>query len=56
MRVLNLNETADFLEAATIKNTIDAGHAIIHTGTSEAGSSFILVNDFNGESVLTESL
>jgi len=55
MRVLNLNQTVDFLESATIKNTIDAGHAIVHMGVSEAGSRFVLINDCNGESVLTES-
>jgi hypothetical protein len=56
MRVLNLNQTADFLEAATINNTIDLGHAIIHMGFNAAGLRFVLVNDCNGESALTESL
>lgn len=56
MRLLNLSQTADFLEAATIEKTIEAGHAIIHTGVSEAGSRFVLVNDCHGQTVLTESM
>ena len=31
MQHLNLQQTADYLEAATIEHTHDAGHAIIHT-------------------------
>jgi hypothetical protein len=56
MRLLNLSQTADFIEAAIIETTIEAGHAIIHTGISESGSRFVLVNDYHGQSVLTESM
>ena len=55
MRVLNLNETADFLETAIINHTVDHGHAITHSGTTEAGLRFVLLNNCDGESVLTES-
>jgi Zn-dependent M32 family carboxypeptidase len=56
MRVLNLIETADFLESATIATTHDHGHAITHTGTTDAGLRFVLTNDCTGASVLSESL
>jgi len=56
MRLLNLSETADFLETATIEKTIDNGHAIIHTGTNQSGSRFVLMNNTEGETVLTEAL
>lgn len=56
MRVLNISQTSDFLETANIETTVDCGHAIIHTGTTEAGSRFVLVNDCHGDSSLIESL
>lgn len=56
MRHLSLQDTADYLEFATIQHTNDAGHAIVHIGTSEAGRRFVLVNDCFGNSTLSESL
>lgn len=56
VRMLTLGEVADYLEDAIIHKTIDAGHAIIHIGESMAGHAFVLVNDGNGDSVLTEGM
>jgi len=56
MQVLNPQETADYLESATIDFTHDTGFAIVHTGVTDAGHKFVLVNDYRGESVLTESM
>lgn len=55
MQHLNLQQAADYLEAATIDSTTDHGHAIAHTGISAAGTRFVLVNDCHGRTVLSES-
>ena len=55
MQFLTLAETADFLETASIEQTHEAGHAIIHVGVSEAGSRFVLINDYLGQTVLSEA-
>lgn len=54
MQKMNLSETADYLEAATIHETHEAGHAIIHIGVSAAGSRFVLINDYRGQTILSE--
>lgn len=51
-----MQEVADYLELANIQQTIDKGHAIVHIGESIAGVSFILINNWEGQSVLTEGL
>lgn len=56
MKTLTESETADYLEAATIINTMDGGHAIAHWGISREGFRFMLVNDCHGNTVVTESL
>lgn len=57
MKLMDLQETADYLEeAATIDFSIDTGHAIIHTGKNIAGVGFVLVNNYIGDTVLTESM
>ena len=56
IKVLDLQQTADYLETATIEQTIDTIHAIIHIGVSEVGYKFVLKNSIAGASVLTESL
>lgn len=56
MKTLTQAETADYLEAATIINTMDAGHAIAHWGISGEGFRFMLVNDCHGNAVVTESV
>lgn len=56
MRMLSLEQTADFIETAIIEKSHDVGHAIIHTGMSESGSRFVLVNNCYGETVLSESM
>ena len=53
---LTLEQTADYLEAATIENSIDSGCAITHIGTSPSGVKFILTNDAYGCTALTESM
>lgn len=55
MQTMTLQQTADYLEGANIEQTTDAGHALIHVGTSAAGVPFALVNDMHGHSTLTES-
>lgn len=56
MQLIDLQGTAAYLESATIEQSIDAGHAIIHTGKSIAGVGFVLVNNYIGDTVLTESM
>lgn len=56
MKILDLQQTADYLENANIMQTVNADHAVIHMGKNEAGVSFVLVNDMFGQTALTESL
>jgi hypothetical protein len=57
MKMLNINEQADYLESAIIEKTIKAGHAIIHFGKSAGGVAFVMVNDcFTEGAALTESI
>lgn len=55
MQHMTMQQTADYLEAATIDSTTDSGHAIIHSGISAAGTRFVLVNDCHGRTALTEA-
>lgn len=55
MRQLTLDQTADYLEFATIEQTHDVGHAFIHIGRGAFGARFVLVNNAHGETVLIES-
>lgn len=54
MKSISLQQTADFLEGATIERTLDAGDTIIHSGIGASGFRFILMNDCMGETVLGE--
>jgi hypothetical protein len=56
MKIMNEQETADYLEFAKIKRTINLGYAIVHKGISAAGIDFVLVNDCYGYSALTEGM
>jgi hypothetical protein len=56
MEFLTIEECAEYLEFANIHKSIDKGHAIIHIGTTMAGVDFVLVNNFEGETMLTEGL
>lgn len=56
MKMLDLQQTASYLEYANITQTIDAGHALIHIGKNKAGASFVLVNNAEGQSALTEGM
>lgn len=56
MRNLTPEETANYLEAATIINSMDAGHAITHMGINEFGIRFMLVTDCWENSVVTEGM
>lgn len=56
MKTMTLQQTADYLEAATIEQTLDRGHAITHIGTNAAGISFVLVNDYTGQTVVSEAM
>lgn len=56
MKQLTMQQTVDYLEAATITHTHDAGHAITHIGTNTAGVPFVLVNDFTGQTAVNEAM
>lgn len=55
MKTLNLEQTANYLESASVQQTVNLGYAVVHQGISEAGHSFVLLNDWKGNSVVTES-
>lgn len=55
MKTLTMQQTADYLEGATIQHTHDSGHAVTHIGTNAAGVRFVLVNDCSGQTVVTEA-
>lgn len=54
MKLLNLQDAADYLETATIEHSHDAGFAVIHSGRTSSGIRFVMVNDCQGDSALTE--
>lgn len=56
MQIMTPPQVADFLETAAIEFSHDAGHAIVHSGVSEAGHRFVLVADCYGSAALTQSL
>lgn len=56
MKTLTMQQAADYLEAAIIEHTHDAGHAVTHTGTNAAGVPFVLINDYTGQTVVTEAI
>ena len=56
MQNLTLAQVADILETSTIESTVDHGHTIVHSGTTEAGNRFVLTNSYSGESVTSYSL
>lgn len=56
MRHLTIEETADFLESAAIEKTEDFGHAIVHYGRDTEGIRFVLLNDVQGETVVTQEI
>lgn len=56
MQILNLQQTADYLESATIESSFDAGHAIVHVGTNAVGAKFVMVNDYHEHTAVTEGM
>jgi hypothetical protein len=56
MLYLTLEQTADYLEMATVEKTIDDGHAIIHFGKNAAGVCFVMMNDANGKTTVSEEI
>lgn len=56
MKIMTLQETADYLEFAKITQTISLGHAIVHKGISAGGFDFVLINDSYGNTALTEGM
>lgn len=55
MLYLTLEQTADYLESSVIETTVDSGHAIIHAGKNAAGVCFVMMNNANGETIVSES-
>jgi hypothetical protein len=56
MQHLTLDQTADFLELATIEQSINLGHSVVHVGnlgTADEPARFVLVNDMFGRSILS---
>ena len=56
MQFFTLEETAEYLESATIQTTVDNQFCITHTGINMMGIEFVLINDWQGNTVLAESL
>ena len=56
MENLTLDQAADLLATATIDNTRDHGHTIVHTGTTETGARFTLMNDCYGHTCVSYQL
>lgn len=56
MKTLTQTETADYLEAATVIKSMDAGFAITHMGYNAAGVKFLLITDCHGQTTVTEGL
>lgn len=56
MKALTMQQTADYLEDASIEHSHDTGHAVTHIGTNAAGVPFVLVNDYTGQTVVTEAM
>ena len=56
MQQLTVEQTTDILETSTIAHSADHGHAVVHTGTTDAGQPFVLINDHTGTSVVSYSL
>jgi len=54
-RILTLEDFAEYLEGATIKQTIDLGHAVVHHGITNIGFVFTAMNDCFGNTVVSES-
>jgi hypothetical protein len=56
MQHLSQDQAADMLAAMNITQTIDAGHAIVHVGTDDAGRRVVLMNDCHGNTVLSSAM
>lgn len=52
MKLISLEATSDLLATATITNTVDFGHLIAHAGIAADGSTFVLVNGTDGQSII----
>lgn len=55
MKTLSLEQTADYLETAEIQTSVNLGYAVIHQGISDAGHRFVLLNDWQGNTVIAEA-
>lgn len=53
MQSLSIAQITDLLKTATINNTTDHGHAIVHVGIADEGHRFVLVNDCNLDSCVS---
>lgn len=56
MELLTSEQVANLLESATIDDTQDYGHTITHSGTTEAGQRFTLMNNWEGHSCVSYQL
>ncbi|WP_186301575.1 hypothetical protein [Denitromonas halophila] len=56
MKTMTTEQACDYLDAASIEQTINLGHCVVNHGVSEAGARFTLIHDFHGCACLTEAL
>ena len=56
MKQLTLQQTAKYLESATIEHTHDVGHALVHIGRNAFGVAFVMANNAQGETTISESM
>ena len=55
MLYLTLEQTADYLESATIERTINTSWSVIHFGKNAAGVIFVMLNNVNGKTTVSEA-
>lgn len=56
MKSITLAQAADYLEVAAIESTTNVGSILVHIGKNAAGVRFVMVNNCDGETMLTEAL
>jgi hypothetical protein len=55
MKSLTIEQTADYLEAATIVSTVNAGWVIMHQGINGFGARFMMMTDMFEATAVSEA-